>query len=179
MMILCVLTFCRISVIEELKVDWNQMTGVIPTSLERATSLKKIYLSSNGLTGTLPSFAGLSNLETIRLNATLLEGTIPESWGALTRLQALDLSDMINVGGTFPSSLFRSPSIKYLTVTNTIVSGTIPESIGEMLSLEVIDFSNSKLGSTLPTTFGLLTNLGTFPRGMTIRLLHHSKSVLI
>lgn len=51
----------------------------------------KLYLNSNQLTGTIPNFSGLPNLQWLYLDSNQLTGTIPVSSNTLINLTILDL----------------------------------------------------------------------------------------
>ncbi|EOY19762.1 Serine-threonine protein kinase, plant-type, putative [Theobroma cacao] len=70
-----------------LGINFLQNFGAMP-------SLKKIDLSSSGLSGTLPteSFCQLKHLEYLDISENNLKGNLPECFSNLTSLEILDLS---------------------------------------------------------------------------------------
>lgn len=72
-----------------LRVDYNAITGSIPTSIGQLHDLLHLTLSQNNLNGELPSEIGLlSNLESIYVNNnTHLSGTIPLAIQKATKLR--------------------------------------------------------------------------------------------
>jgi hypothetical protein len=145
---------------EVLALDYNELSGSIPSSISSVTALKSIWLHNNMLTGTLPPLQGLTSLEHINLNKTMLGGSIPADWGKLTRLETLDLSELIGVTGVIPSSFRNLTSLKRCILDLTLIQGTFPEFFGDLVSLEFFSASTVSLNGTLPTTVGLLENLG-------------------
>ncbi|GKF92310.1 leucine-rich repeat protein [Tanacetum coccineum] len=68
---------------------WRQCP--IPESLGRLRLLEELDLYHNQLTGPIPTFVeGLTQLD---LSENLLNGSIPESFGSLTALTYLDISE--------------------------------------------------------------------------------------
>ncbi|XP_034694086.1 receptor-like protein 6 [Vitis riparia] len=99
-------------------VSKNNISGIIPASICRATYLQVLDLSNNALSGGTPSclienealavlnlrrnmfssilsgnFPGNCNLQTLDLNGNLLEGTIPESVANCKELEVLNLGN--------------------------------------------------------------------------------------
>jgi hypothetical protein len=154
----------------------NALTGVIPTSLERATGLQILSLNKNSLFGSLPTLAGMSNLVTLMLGDTYLGGSIPDAWGNLNLLETLSLKNTTNFLGELPSSFRNLTNLKHLDLTNSKFEGTLPEFLGDMSSLEFLsgsdianrcgnallsscDSSSVSFSGSIPTTVGLLTKL--------------------
>ncbi|CAI0397999.1 unnamed protein product [Linum tenue] len=80
----------------------NRLSGEIPRTLGRLTSLKVLNLSHNQLTGRIPaSFGEMRDLESLDLSHNDLDGEIPESMGKLLQLTNLKLSDN-NLTGRIP-----------------------------------------------------------------------------
>ena len=72
--------------VPKLSLTSNGLTGSIPSSLGSLTNLEQLYLSSNGLTGSIPSSLGsLTNLEQLSLYNNELTGSIP---AALCRFES-------------------------------------------------------------------------------------------
>lgn len=113
------------------KCEGNLLSGSIPgESLARLMPrLTELMLLCNTFSGTLPAdMVKLSKLLWLDVSSNpLLQGTIPESFGQLSKLEMLVVSD-------------------------TSISGTIPKSIGDLQSLKVVDFSNSKLSGCIPAS---------------------------
>ena len=138
----------------------NQLTGSIPTSLERATALQTLVLSLNPLSGNFPALTGMSKLKTISLDYSLLDESIPDGWGDLRQLETVVLSNMPFSKGELPSSFRNLTNLKLLDLRNSKFDGTLPEVLGDMTSLEYFYASGASFTGSIPTTVGLLTNLG-------------------
>jgi Leucine-rich repeat (LRR) protein len=144
---------------DELLLGGNQFTGSIPASLEDTVSLEIVSLFLNNLAGPLPSLSKLSNLKTLILNKTQLEGIIPTGWGDLSRLETLDLSEMGRVNSAIPQSFTKLSRLTTLILDGTPISSTIPKSLGEMGSLRLFYASQTDLSGSIPTSVGFLPNL--------------------
>ena len=87
-----------------------------------------------------------------------LNGTLPQSLGALTALTTLDVSNN-RLSGSLPTRLGSLPFLVRANFYNNKFSGLVPEQMGSIstltrLRLEVNDFSGQ-----LPDALGCLTNL--------------------
>eukprot|EP00978_Attheya_sp_CCMP212_P043328 scaffold280686_cov30-Attheya_sp.AAC.1 len=73
--------------------EFNTLTGTIPSKIGQITTLLRMDLSDNDLTGTIPTEIGtLSNLIELILEGNILEGTIPSEIGQITALLENPLS---------------------------------------------------------------------------------------
>ena len=66
--------------LHDLYLTSNRLTGVLPTSFSSLGKLRKLRLDINSFEGTLPDFAGLQNLSWLDLSSNNLTGTIPSEW---------------------------------------------------------------------------------------------------
>ena len=72
----------------------NNLTGPIPTELDRLSNLRVLHLYSNNLTGPLPPEVGnLSNLWSLFLEGNNLTGPLPSSLTDLQQLQRLHIDN--------------------------------------------------------------------------------------
>ncbi|TQE00504.1 hypothetical protein C1H46_013860 [Malus baccata] len=88
--------------------------------------VKSIHLSSNQLTGEIPSeITDLVGLVSLNLSRNNLTGQITPKIG---KLQSLDLLDLSNnqIHGTIPTSLFGISGLGKLDLSNNHLSGKIP-----------------------------------------------------
>jgi Leucine-rich repeat (LRR) protein len=88
------------------------LSGTLP--LVKFVGVTKLYMYSNdGLVGSLPTSLGtlLPNLETLYLQDTSLEGTIPSELGFLTNMREL-LLDHTHLAGSMPSEICALSSLE-------------------------------------------------------------------
>ncbi|KAK9185335.1 hypothetical protein WN943_025691 [Citrus x changshan-huyou] len=155
----------------------NLLTGKIPPSLGRLSSLKTLSLLENGLNGTLPPELGkLSNLQKLRLQSNNLRGDLPKDYENLknltifgiagnylsgriptfiakwVNLYALYVSDLQTMGFSFPKSANLS-SISSLILRNCSITGSIPPYIADWSQLGYLDLSFNNLTGGIPNTF--------------------------
>jgi Leucine-rich repeat (LRR) protein len=124
-----------------LNLTTNHFTGPISNLFSETTLLSvltQLSLSNNYLTGTIPnSISGFANIHGIFLNDNDLSGTIPVTLASLEELEVLLLQDNQFTGG-FPD-IFSSPSLQNVDISSNMLTGTIPttERNSPLLTLSV------------------------------------------
>jgi hypothetical protein len=92
----------------------NQLTGTIPTWLGSLTGLTYLYLAENQLTGDIPTELGsLTNLQQLFLGHNQLTGTIPASFGGLTNLTSF-FAYHNDMSGVLPDAMMGMTSLTTL-----------------------------------------------------------------
>lgn len=172
--------------LEELDLSGNGITGRIVTV--NSTTLKSLNLSSNSLSGQLPSSLGsctaldlsknmlsgdvkvMQNwdhtLEVIKLSSNELEGSLPSSLERHPKLSIVDFSLNKLTGSVLPS-FFTSLTLSSLNLSGNQFNGPIPlltspspESVMSSNNhLQSLDLSNNSLSGSLPPEISTLPNL--------------------
>ncbi|KAK3160125.1 hypothetical protein QOZ80_1BG0055500 [Eleusine coracana subsp. coracana] len=160
------------------------LTGPIPPSLGRLTSLQSLVLVENNLTGPVPPELGsLLNLRRLVLSGNGLSGPVPAALGGLTGLLKLDLSNN-RLQGSVPAELAGLKSLTLLDLRNNSLTGGVPRFVQGLAALQDLLLSNNpslggtlvesgweKLGSNLATLDLSNTGLvGTIPENMAAAL---------
>lgn len=140
-----------------LSVGNNEFTGSLPSSICRLSSLTYFAASNNLLNGTLPAcLSNMTRLTTLLLNGNQLSGSIP---GVLpSTLQQLSLSSN-GLNGTLPETLGALPSLYSLNISDNYLHGTLPASIGNLQQLHIVTADNNSLVGTLPSSWSNLSEL--------------------
>ena len=128
--------------LQVLRLDNNQLTGPVPPQLGSLADLQVLSLSFNRLTGTVPTqfeFGDLAikHFAYVATQRAWAGHYHPRHWGALRRLQRLDLSHN-QLTGTIPSQLGSLPSLEVLLLDRNRLTGPIPSELGNLTSLEVL-----------------------------------------
>lgn len=143
--------------LSRMSISRNEFTGSIPCALS-SSSLQFLSLSSNFLTGTLPTCLPQNLLE-LEVAANLLTGTLPGSLGDLSNLVSLDVSSN-QFTGNFPDSLSRLSRLAFLLASSTLMSGALNQVVTtELPSLIKLDVSHSMWEGTLPPFSTTMQNL--------------------
>ncbi|KAF8100970.1 hypothetical protein N665_0212s0014 [Sinapis alba] len=143
--------FKNLKLLETLDLSNNLgLSGEIPAVLGDLPQLKYLDLSVTYLQGQIHSFLDAfsrnkgNSLVYLDLNYNHLDGTLPESLGALRKLQILDLSDN-SFTSLIPSSVGNMTSMKKLDLSSNAMNGTIAESLGKLDRLETLDLSRNSM----------------------------------
>jgi hypothetical protein len=149
-----------IDVVHGLQLPSNGLQGKLPPLLGLLTSLKALDLSMNvNITGTIPSqIDKMTSLHILNLADLQLTGTIPSHLGSLQYL------DLISFGGnqltgTIPKEIFQLEKMEFLGLAKNQIEGSLPSEVGESAGLTVLDLYSNKLTGTLPSEMQLLTGL--------------------
>ncbi|KAL7224643.1 hypothetical protein ACSBR1_026004 [Camellia fascicularis] len=166
--------------VEVLQLFQNQLTnepGSIElsflTDLTNCTSLVRLEVEENKLSGTLPNSIGnLSNsLEILSVSVNQLIGTIPKEIGSLRNLNVLDLANN-NLNGNIPSTLGEIKSLQRLYLGGNNFHGSIPNEICLLSNLGELYAEYNKLSGSIPSC---IENLG----GLQVMRLSHNKLTFI
>ncbi|KAH9782723.1 MDIS1-interacting receptor like kinase 2 [Citrus sinensis] len=174
---------CRGGALEIFIVDEYRFQGTIPTSLRNCTSLIRVRLDGNNLTGNISEALGIypnltfidlsrnnfygeisSNwgkcpkLGTLNVSMNNITGGIPREIGNSSQLQALDLS-LNQIVGDIPKELGKSNSLTKLILRGNQLTGRLPTEIGSLIKLEYLDFSANRFNNSVPEILGNLLKL--------------------
>jgi len=131
----------------------------LPTSFAAMTSLEKLRLNYNLLSGGLPTnvLASLTQLTHLEIESNFMSGTLAPSLWNLSNLVYVYLRN--NEFETTLDSFSFLPNIFSLWLDNNDIVGTIPPAFGALTTLASLSIANTRLGGTIPTELGLLVNL--------------------
>jgi hypothetical protein len=138
--------------IDSLRLESISVRGGIPEDLALLTDLVAIDLTSTALVGTIPPSLGdhLTSLQQLYLRDNrLLTGAIPSSFGALTALTDMHLSDNA-LSGTIPTSLGDLTAMLTLNLMGNELMGSIPSSLTAMTNLTALMLSDNKITGEVP-----------------------------
>ncbi|EFH55114.1 leucine-rich repeat family protein [Arabidopsis lyrata subsp. lyrata] len=124
----------------------------IPSFLVYQKKLRLVDLSSNKLSGNIPTWLLTNNpgLEVLQLqNNSFINFSMPT---IVHNLQILDFS--ANNIGKFPDKMDHAlPNLVRLNGSNNGFQGCFPTSIGEMKNISFLDLSNNNFSGKLPRSF--------------------------
>ncbi|WKA04221.1 hypothetical protein VitviT2T_022277 [Vitis vinifera] len=133
----------------------NFFSGPIPQELgERMSMLTDLDLSWNALYGTIPlSFGKLTNLLTLVISNNHLSGGIPEFWNGLPDLYVLDMNNN-NLSGELPSSMGSLRFVRFLMISNNHLSGEIPSALQNCTAIHTLDLGGNRFSGNVPAWIG-------------------------
>nr|GEU84496.1 putative leucine-rich repeat protein, plant-type [Tanacetum cinerariifolium] len=145
----------RLSSLEVLHLSYNQLNGSLPGSIGRLSSLELLYLSHNRLSGNLPENLGqLSKLEELSFSYNLLSGVVTEAH--IAKLESLNY-----LNGTGNNLTLRRQHanwippfrIQYLHLNSWGLGPEFPLWLQSQGDLRVLDISNTRISSPIPGSF--------------------------
>nr|XP_011467701.1 PREDICTED: probable leucine-rich repeat receptor-like protein kinase At1g35710 isoform X1 [Fragaria vesca subsp. vesca] len=111
------LSRCTNSSLERLDLGFNSLTGNLPNSLGLLKNLRYLTLWDNSFQGSIPESVGnLTSLEEFYLAKNNLGGVIPESFGQLSSLVAVDLSENTWEGVVTEAHFLKLRSLKEVSI---------------------------------------------------------------
>jgi Leucine-rich repeat (LRR) protein len=123
----------------------NNEIVYIPNEVYGMASLAALFLSFNGITGTIPRDIGqLSNLSELYLFGNRLTGSIPSEIGRLTSLvEFVASSNFLN--GELPTEINELSNLEQFSVANQegleLITGPVPSFAGATRLWYVVHFS--------------------------------------
>ncbi|KAH9698917.1 putative LRR receptor-like serine/threonine-protein kinase [Citrus sinensis] len=127
----------------------NLLTGKIPPSLGRLSSLQTLSVPENGLRGTLPPELGkLSNLEELWLTSNNLRGDLPKDYENLKNLTILEIAGNY-LSGPIPRFIAKWDNLYFLDLSFNDLTGGIPNTFKKLFLYELY-LTGNMLNGTLP-----------------------------
>lgn len=126
------------------RVEFNSLTGPIPTEYGHMTGIEAFRALNNSLTGQLPTELGLMNgTRNFQIGTNALSKAIPTQLGQLTKIKEEPRSTSKDGG---------------LILVGNDFSAALPTELGRLTKLaERFRLSANKFSSTIPTEIGMLT----------------------
>ncbi|VAH00210.1 unnamed protein product [Triticum turgidum subsp. durum] len=135
-------------------------SGPIPRSLKTCTSLVRLHLESNQLTGDISQHFGVyPQLIKMILKSNRLSGHISPNIGACTQLTVLRLAQNM-ITGSIPAVISKLSKLEQLRLDSNHLSGEIPPEICTLANLYSLNLSSNQLSGSIPTQVEKLSNLG-------------------
>ncbi|KAI7988648.1 Receptor-like protein kinase HSL1 [Camellia lanceoleosa] len=135
----------NLTALEILDLSSNDLSGNIPSGLFLLENLTTLYLYKNHLSWAIPKSVETSKMEVIDLSQNNLTGTIPDDFGRLTKLWSLTLS-FNRLSGRIPARLWDN--LEYLNISNNLFMGHLPDGLYSN-NLSQIDISNNKFSGEI------------------------------
>ncbi|CAM0908966.1 unnamed protein product [Alopecurus aequalis] len=135
----------------------NKIGGTIPEDLP--PTLQNLFLSDNQLTGSIPSsISKLTSLSAMSLNENHLDGELPDAFDPLIGLVNFDISSN-NFTGVLPPSMKSLSSLTTLRIQDNQLSGTLDPL--QDLPLKDLNVANNLFSGPVPPK---LLNIPTFKK---------------
>jgi len=138
----------------------NKLSGPLPKELWRLP-LTRVVVVKNEFSGALPAEAAVARgtLEFLSLTHNKFTGSVPESWGELTKLKMLAVG-YNELSGELPESLKNLRELQQFRFPKNDISGPVPAWLVEMPKLLKIWLNdNAKITGDIPAILGDLDKL--------------------
>ena len=142
--------FTIFSSLRELNLSTNKLSGSLPSNFERLSNLVILNLDHNQLTGSVLDLSRFRSLELLNLQNNQLNGTLHVSLGQLSRLSYLDISSNSlkgEIGVLYLSNLSR---LRYLDMSFNSLSFNVGSSWMPSFKLDTIGLAFCRLGPRFP-----------------------------
>ncbi|KAM7262405.1 hypothetical protein ACFE04_000088 [Oxalis oulophora] len=141
-----------------LNISNNRLSGLIPKSMAKISSLREIRMSNNNLEGSIPVEFCQLMLDALDLSGNNISGTVPpcfdKEW-----LYELRLSNN-KLQGTLRDVFYKiSFNMEILDLSNNHFTGCIPHSISRLRSLAFLFLNDNNLEGEVPTQICKLDKL--------------------
>ncbi|XP_074284267.1 uncharacterized protein LOC141608820 [Silene latifolia] len=136
--------------LESVDLSYNQLSGKIPTLVEKLSKLRILDISYNPLEGTVLSehhFTNLSSLTYVYMDHTMLTLNLSSDWVPPFQLECL-FADNCKINGQLPPWLQTQKNLTYLKLSNANISGVMPSWFHTIQQLNIVDLSNNKLSGS-------------------------------
>ncbi|KAF7099239.1 hypothetical protein CFC21_100899 [Triticum aestivum] len=157
--------------LEELLLANNQIGGMIPSSLCRLATLKRLDLSGNKFTGdVMQCFKEFgansenqfgSQMLSLALNNNDLSGEFPKILQSASQLKFLDLSYNSFSGGLPMWLPKKMPLLQILRLRSNMFSGHIPGNLTSLARLHYLDISGNNISGSIPWSLSNLKAMKT------------------
>ncbi|KAJ0681441.1 putative non-specific serine/threonine protein kinase [Helianthus annuus] len=144
-------SLCNVTTLNRLDLSNNKLSGMLPNCLNNLDSLYILNLENNKFTGTIPASIGaLQLLHMMSMRGNSLTGEIPLSLRNCKELQLLDLGEN-QLSGTIPEWMGESlSSLLVLALPSNRFHGTIPTSLCKLKKIQILDLSVNNILGNIP-----------------------------
>ncbi|XP_074578157.1 receptor-like protein kinase 7 [Curcuma longa] len=151
---------CRLPSLTVLSLGSNHLSGDISDDLHSCTSLRRLDLAFNSLTGVVPEMTTLVELLVLNFTSNYFTGAFPwSSLAGLTELEVLSVGDNSFDPNLFPDVVLNLTKLNWLYLSNCNIHGQIPPAIGNLTKLVNLEIADSFLTGVIPPEISKLSNL--------------------
>lgn len=133
----------------------QNLKGSLPQTLNNLTELQVLEFQNNQLTGSLPSLAGLTQLQNLLLSENSLSSIPTDFFDGMSSLQHVYLDYNGFSSWSIPDSLKSASSLQVFSATSANITGKIPDFFGgdAFAGLTTLHLSFNYLEGGLPSSF--------------------------
>ncbi|XP_073065817.1 receptor protein kinase TMK1-like [Primulina eburnea] len=141
--------------VTRIQIGNQNLEGSLPSNLNKLASLQVFEVMKNHLTGPLPSFAGLSSLQSLLLSNNNFSSIPSDFFNGLNSLQDVFLEYNPLDSWVIPESIKAASTLQTFSATGTNLSGFLPDFFGPDTFPSLVDLrlAFNYLEGPLPSTF--------------------------
>lgn len=146
---------CQSGRVIGIDIQSSKVSGTLPEDFNNLTGLQKLSLQANQISGALPTFKGLSNLESAFLGNNNFTSIPVDFFGGLTSLQTISIDYNPLSPWLIPADIKESTMLTVFSANNAGINGGIPAFLGDgtMPSLQTLRLSYNNLSGEIPPAF--------------------------
>ncbi|CAI9781390.1 unnamed protein product [Fraxinus pennsylvanica] len=148
--------FCQNGRVTQIQVKGLGLQGPLPQNFNQLDKLQNLGLQNNKLSGDLPTFSGLSNLQFAYLDYNQFDSIPADFFDGLSNVRVLALDNNPfnqSSGWSIPSDLVESSQLVNFSCSSCNIVGPVPDFFGKLSSLTLLRLSYNKLTGGIPQTF--------------------------
>ncbi|KAB2067311.1 hypothetical protein ES319_A09G218100v1 [Gossypium barbadense] len=132
----------------------KSVSGTLSPEISTLSELRSVSLQRNSISGNIPSFGKLSNLQKLFLDFNAFTSITPDAFAGLSSIQTLSLSENPKLSPWSFPNISKLTTLVELGLGNTNIYGTLPDIFGSLSSLQSLRASYNNLNGTLPASLG-------------------------
>ncbi|PPD79953.1 hypothetical protein GOBAR_DD23104 [Gossypium barbadense] len=132
----------------------KSVSGTLSPEISTLSELRSVSLQRNSISGNIPSFGELSNLQKLFLDFNAFTSITPDAFASLSSIQTLSLSENPKLSPWSFPNISKLTTLVELGLGNTNIYGTLPDIFGSLSSLQSLRASYNNLNGTLPSSLG-------------------------
>ncbi|KAL8467133.1 hypothetical protein ACS0TY_036010 [Phlomoides rotata] len=149
---------CFLGSLESLYLGSNNLSGALPVSIGKLSSLKQLYIRGNKLDGVVTEshFTNLTKLVSLYASENHLTLNVSSDWSPSFQLKILGIRSWnLGVGSKIPSWLDKQKYIRHLDLHGIGITGKIPE----QLHCEYLYLNSNKFSGSVPRITDIMREL--------------------
>ncbi|KAL3635916.1 mitogen activated protein kinase [Castilleja foliolosa] len=140
--------------VTRIQIGHQNLQGTLPADLNKLTSLQVFEVQNNQIGGPLPSFAGLSSLQSLLLSYNNFTSIPPDFFNGMSSLQDVYLDFNPFKNWVIPDGLKNASTLQMFSATSANIAGPLPDFFGPdtFSSLTSLRLAFNYLEGPLPST---------------------------
>ncbi|XP_074312992.1 receptor protein kinase TMK1-like [Silene latifolia] len=141
--------------VTRIQIGHQNLEGKLPANLSALSSLERLELQWNKLSGAVPSLSGLDSLQVIMLSNNMFNSIPSDLFVGLSSLQSVEIDDNPFEPWEIPESLKDASALQNFSANSANVTGRIPDFFGSdsFPGLVNLHLSFNSLEGGLPGSF--------------------------